>query len=223
METKKNIIILAIIFILIAGSAGWYIYNDLKKPSSLPGNAENNQPADSGDTVNPGLSSNLEKIKKQMPDLDRKIVVKINIPEETKNTAITKIKEIAAELKNDYDSRENWLNLGIWQKTIGDYEGARQTWEFVILIRPNDPVAYHNLGDLYSQFLIDFSKAEKYYLLAIEKEPETSFYYMKLHEFYRYFLKKSDLAESILVKGIKATGDSALKTILESYRKDIGK
>lgn len=209
MEKRKIFIISAIIFIavIIAGFGGWYIYRDLKKPSSpLP-------PAQ--------LSE--DDIKKQMPDLDREIIIKGNINEEAKNTAIEKIKEITAQLKEDYDRREEWLNLGIWRKTLGDYEGTEQAWKFVTLIRPNDPVAYHNLGDLYSQFLIDFPKAEKYYLLAIEKGPTTDFFYIKLHEFYRYFIKRPDLAENILVQGIKqATEKLTIEAILEAYRKEKG-
>ena len=130
---------------------------------------------------------------------------------------------ITATLKADYDRREDWLNLGIWRKTIGDYEGAREAWEFVILIRPNDAVSYHNLGDLYSYNLIDFPKAEKYYLAAIAKEPAAAFFYIKLHEFYRYFLKRPDLAEDILVKAVKAIGDPNIQTYLDNYRKEIGK
>ncbi len=113
--------------------------------------------------------------------------------------------------------------MGIWRKTIGDYEGAREAWEFVTLIRPNDPVAFHNLGDLYAQYIIDFSKAENNYLAAIARAPETTFYYVKLYEFYRYFVRKPDSAENILIQGIKATNDPDLKTILEDFRKEIGK
>ncbi len=218
MATKKNFIVLATVFILVAGFGGWYIYRDLKSSKS----AEVVPPptvANTSDSI--GISP--EEIKKQMPDLDKEIIIKADITEDTKNTAITKIKEITAVLKQDYDQREEWLNLGIWRKTIGDYEGAKEVWEFVTLIRPNDPVAFHNLGDLYSLHLIDFSKAEKYYLIAVEKDPKTSFYYAKLYEFYRYFVKKSDLAIAILEKGIKATGDQGLKTILDDYRKEIGK
>jgi tetratricopeptide (TPR) repeat protein len=212
MESKKNFIIFAVIIIavIIAGFGGWYIYRDLKKPSP-----ENNQPTIDNKTISP------DEIKKQMPDLDREIIIKGNINEETKDTAIEKIKEITAQLKEDYDRREEWLNLGIWRKTLGDYEGAEQAWKFVTLIRPNDPIAFHNLGDLYSQYLVDFQKAEKFYLLAIEKNPEADFFYLKLFEFYRYFLKRPDLAENILVEGIKKVSDSStLKTALEAYRKE---
>ena len=36
-------------------------------------------------------------------------------------------------------------------------------------------------------------------------------------EFYRYFVKKPDLALDILEKGVKATNDPALKSFLEQY------
>lgn len=212
MENKKIFIVSALIFIaiVIAGLGGWYIYRDLKKPV-----LENEQPIVNNKTPNS------EEIKKQMPDLDREIIIKGIVNEEIKNTAIKKIKEITAQLKENYDRREEWLNLGIWRKTLGDYEGAEQAWKFVTLIRPNDPVAFHNLGDLYSQYLVDFPKAEKNYLTAIEKDSKTAFYYIKLYEFYRYFVKKPDLAENILVQGIKqATEKSTLKAILEAYRKE---
>ncbi len=213
METKKNFIILAIIFILVVGFGGWYIYRDLKEVAPPP--------IASDTSSSGGIYS--EEIKKQMPDLDREIIIKEKLSEESENRAITEIKTISGKLKKDYDNREDWLNLGIWRKTIGDYEGAREAWEFVTLIRPNDPVAFHNLGDLYAQYIIDFSKAENNYLAAIARAPETTFYYVKLYEFYRYFVRKPDSAENILIQGIKATNDPDLKTILEDFRKEIGK
>lgn len=230
IKNKKKIIIFAAIFIIIAGVSGWFIYRDFRTPAIPPlENPEvNQQPADDNGTtaiVPDNISSiSPEEIKKEMPNLDREIIVTASLDEETKNRAIKSIKEIVAQLKQDYDRREDWLNLGIWRKTIGDYEGARQVWEFIALIRPADAVPLHNLGDLYAQYLNNFTLAEKYYLAAIAKEPATAFFYMKLHEFYRYFLKKPDLAESILIKGIKAANnDPSLEKILADYRKEIGK
>ncbi len=236
---KKKIIIFAAIFIIIAGVSGWFIYRDFKDTSETGPISENNQTPENKsledlmqegkikvevESVSPSSEMSAEEIKKRVPNLDREIIVTASLDEETKSRAIKSIKEIVAQLKQDYDRREDWLNLGIWRKTIGDYEGARQVWEFVALIRPTDAVPLHNLGDLYAQYLSNFSLAEKYYLAAIAKEPTTAFFYMKLHEFYRYFVKKPDLAENILVKGIKATNnDPSLEKILADYRKEIGK
>ena len=131
------------------------------------------------------------------------------------------IKEITAKLKEDYDQLQEWLQLGLLRNLIGDYEGAKQAWEFAAVIRPKDPVAFHNLGDLYWMQFSDFPKAEKYFLEAIEKGPQHPLFYIKLHELYRYSYKeKSDLADDVLEQGIKATGDPYLKNLLEEYRKE---
>lgn len=224
MENKKNLIIFAAIFAAIAGFSAWYIYRDYVKSSvfdnSSPEN-KNQEPSISVEPATPAMSA--DEIKKKMPDLDKEIVINADLSEKDKDTAVNKIKEIITRLKANYDIREDWLNLGIWRKMLGDYEGAKEAWEFVTLIRPDDPVAYHNLGDLYTQNLANFPLAEKYYLTAIAKDPTTAFFYMKLFEFYRYYLKKPDLAENILVKGVKATNDSSLEKLLADYRKDIGK
>ncbi len=231
MKSKKVIIGIAI-FAVFAGFAGWYIYRDLKlthNNSSQEGqeNLQPNQGANANSSVNAGISTEtgqptVEEAKIKMPDLNKEIVINDKtLLEEEKSRITKKIQEIIAILKEDYDRREEWLNLGILRKNLGDYEGAKEAWEFVVFIRPNDPVAFNNLGDLYSQYLIDFIKAEKYYLTAIEKDPKQPFFYAKLYEFYRYFVKKSDLALGILEKGVDATGDISLKETLEQYRRDI--
>lgn len=217
MQNKKNIIIFAAIFVAIIGFSAWLIYRDLKftnQESALINNKKP-QPAESTTVVDS------EEIRKQMPNLDREIVIKDNtLSEESKDRATSEIKKITETLKADYDRREEWLNLGLWRKTIGDYEGAEQAWLFVTVIRPDDPVAFHNLGDLYAQYLPDFPKAEKNYLAAIEKDTSHNpFYYVKLYEFYRYFSKKSDLAEKILFEALKTNpGDEYLKGILDDLR-----
>ncbi len=223
MRNKKLIIAVAV-FVVIAGFSGWFIYRDLKKTQ------ENGSPAPTAPAANEvnfeeqqaAALKRQEEIKKQMPDLDRKIVVTENLSTEVRLRAINDIGATVAILKEDYDRREEWLNLGLVYKLIGDYEGAKQAWEFTTLIRPEDPVAYHNLGDLYSQYLPDFSKAEKNYLEAIEKDTgHQAFFYVKLFEFYRYYSKKPDLAEKTLVEALKTnTNDAYLKSLLDEYRKE---
>ena len=233
MANKKNLIIFAAIFIAIAGFSGWYIYHDLKN-AKITENKSSQETANNASSLEELIKEgkvkvevepvkNAADIKKQMPDLDREIIVKDNtLSEESKNRAILEIKKITEALKADYDRREEWLNLGLWRKTIGDYEGAAEAWKFVTIIRPNDPVAYHNLGDLYSQYLPDFPKAEKYYLLAIEKDTQHQpFFYIKLYEFYRYYLKKPDLAEKALLDGLKTNpGNEYLQKTLNDFRNE---
>jgi len=229
MTKNKKLIIFIAIFIIIIGFAGWYIYRDyVGHPVSNTNNPTENGSPSTSTKVGPSqdeVKLSPEEIKKQMPDLNKAIVFKGDISEEQKNRAIAEIKIITASLKADYDKLEDWLNLGIWRKTIGDYEGAAEAWNFATIIRPNDPVAFHNLGDLYAQFLSNFPKAEQYYLTAIEKDTgHNPFYFIKLYEFYRYYYKKLDLAEKTLLNAIKVNPkDEQLKAILDDFRKDIGK
>lgn len=212
------------IFLFAVGLSGWFIYRDYVKhqvSNKVFNKVSNNEEQANGGQSSVISDSNIvEEIKKQMPDLDRKIVVTENLSTEVRLRAINDIGTIVAKLKEDYDRREEWLNLGIWRKTIGDYEGAAEAWKFATIIRPNDPVAFHNLGDLYSQYLPDFPKAEKYYLTAIEKDTSHQpFFYVKLYEFYLYYYKKPDLAEKILLDALKTNPDNEyLQKILDDLR-----
>ncbi len=234
MESRNKKLIIGIaIFIIIAGLSGWFIYRDYVEHSVF--NNNNNQSGQTDSLENliksgkvkvetEPVSSEMsaEEIKKQMPDLDREIIITTNLSEEDKKRATTEIKMLSAELKADFDKLEDWLTLGIWKKMIGDYEGAGEAWQFATLIRPNDPVAFHNLGDLYSQYLPDFPKAEKYYKLAIEKDKSHQpFFYVKLFEFYRYYSKKPDLAENTLLQALKVNpNDVYLTNLLADFRKE---
>ena len=56
---------------------------------------------------------------------------------------------------------ENWLVLGVYRKMIGDYESAKEVWEYASAIRPQNSVSFNNLGELYAYYLKDNAKAEK--------------------------------------------------------------
>lgn len=228
MESRNKKLIIGIaFFIIIAGLGGWFIYRDYVK-SSVFDNSISATPGGAEEQTNGGQSSiisgskNDEEIKKQMPDLDREIIIKANLSEEDKKKAEAEIKMLSAELKADFDKLENWLTLGIWRKMIGDYEGAAEVWKFVTIIRPDEPVAFHNLGDLYSQYSPDLPKAEMYYKLAIEKDKSHQpFFYVKLFEFYRYYAKKPDLAENALLQALQTNpGDAYLESVLNNYRQE---
>ncbi len=219
MLTPKNLIIIVAILLLVAGAAGWFIYKDWNKARVLAPTAS------TPNEKKPEIALSSEEIKKKMPDLDREIAININtqLPADFKEKTVNEIKEMREKLKEDYNTLENWLQLGLLYKAIGDFEGAAEAWEFATLIRPNDAVAFHNLGDLYWLNLPDFPKAEKYLLKAIEINPHPMFY-QKLHELYRYSYKeKADLADDILKEGISKDPKQAyLMAVLADYYRDIG-
>ncbi len=222
MKNKKLIVGIAG-FIILAGFAGWYFYRDWAN------NHRQNEPVGQN-TANPGENPQAEnksdsgltkeELLKRMPNLDKEVVIQEEMSNESKLRLITEIKSAVAVLKEDYDRLEGWLNLGIYRKQAGDYEGAKEAWEFATLIRPKNPIAFHNLGDLYWMYLKNYPLAETYFKKAIEIDPKIPLFYSKLHELYRYSYKeKADLADDILRQGIKATDDPVLKEMLDNFLK----
>ena len=122
------------------------------------------------------------------------------------------------------DDPTAWLGQGILKKNAGDYKGAKEAWEHVVKIRPEDHVAYNNLGDLYQHYLKDYPKAEFYLKKTVELKPDYLQGYTNLHDLYRIFYKeKSGLADDILLEGIKNNPqDYYLRIVLASYYKDRG-
>ncbi|OGN27179.1 MAG: hypothetical protein A2941_03315 [Candidatus Yanofskybacteria bacterium RIFCSPLOWO2_01_FULL_49_17] len=122
------------------------------------------------------------------------------------------------------DDPTAWLQKGILKKNAGDYKGAKEAWEYAAKIRPEDYIAYNNLGDLYHYYLKDYSKAEFYLKKTVELKPDYLQGYTNLHDLYRIFYKeKSDFADDILLEGIKNNQqDYYLRIILASYYKDAG-
>lgn len=82
----------------------------------------------------------------------------------------------------------SYMEAGSVKKGVGDYEGARDIWEFVNSVRPKNSVSFANLGDLYANFLNNNEKAEANYLKAIENDPSDPSYVRSLLELYQYRL-----------------------------------
>src|SRR3989344_5597706 len=120
------------------------------------------------------------------------------------------------------------LGKGILKKNAGDYKGAKEAWEHVVKIRPEDHVAYNNLGDLYQHYLKDYPKAEFYLKKTVELKPDYLQGYTNLHDLYRIFYPPdrragAEKAAAVLLDGIKNNPqDYYLRIILASYYKDQG-
>ncbi|MBU2109622.1 hypothetical protein KKB71_01520, partial [Patescibacteria group bacterium] len=193
---------------------GYYIYRDItQKPTyDVGSDVSSQEPEDTSI-----LSS--EEIEKQMPDLDKEIVVKADLPANTKSETIIDIQDIIQKLKEDYDNMQLWLQLGLLRKLLGDYDGAIEAWQFVNLIRPNNFVSFGNLGDIYSLYLSDKKKAEENYLKALENGPDQIYLYEKVYEFYRYTIKDNAKVKEILKKGIDLNPNNSqyLQNLLNNF------
>lgn len=94
------------------------------------------------------------------------------------------------------------INLGNIHRDVGNYKKAEAAYLYAQKLQPGAFVPYGNLGELYFRFIKDYSKAEEYYLQAIEiPGPYLETYYSELYELYRFFLNDEKKAENILISG----------------------
>lgn len=194
MRKLKFIILTLIIFAAIFG-VGFYIYKDfVYKEEGYAKNSEENKESENS-------IKTADKIK--IPDLSKSVIIKTILPEDIKTQTISEIKDLSESLTKDYDNLENWIQLGLLKKLIGDYDGARDAWEFASKIRLMDYISRHNLGNLYWQQFKDYENAEKYYLEALEIGKNDISAFIDLSNIYYYDLKDSGKAKEILNKGLK--------------------
>ncbi len=160
--------------------------------------------------------------------------------EEQRATIRQQILDAAGSIDVNPDVLDSWLQLGLYKKVIGDFEGARDAWEYASVIRPQNVVSFKNLGELYWRYFPDFTKSEANFRAAIQNEPRYIDSYISLSELYRYSYKeKAGLADDALLEGLqnnpgsrdliayiayyyKATGDkeNAIKYYRELQRLD---
>jgi tetratricopeptide (TPR) repeat protein len=144
------------------------------------------------------------KIPQPIPDLARKTIFSNNssLTVETKNVLEKKIIDLQLQLSKNPGYFEAWLDLGIYQKSAGDYEGTIISWTYASKLYPASYLPLGNLGNLYAYFLKDNGMAEVYYKQAISKGPTQPYLYTQLAEIYRDIFKDNTKALDIINQGL---------------------
>jgi len=81
------------------------------------------------------------------------------------------------------ESYRIWNNLGMAYDDNGQYLLAEKAYQTATSIDPSDPIAYHNLGNLYFK-LNRLDDAEKYLLEAIKNDSTFHYSYISLARLY---------------------------------------
>ena len=124
---------------------------------------------------------------------------------ERKDQLSLDIRKYAKMAKESPEYIAAWLQTATLKKAIEDYEGARDIWVYVTIARPHEATAFLNMGDLYTNYLKDYPKAEKNYEGAIKADPKNVMGYLGLSDLYIFFYKeKTEQAEQVLKQGIAA-------------------
>ncbi|TSC69114.1 MAG: hypothetical protein G01um101466_188 [Parcubacteria group bacterium Gr01-1014_66] len=151
---------------------------------------------------------------------DAKVVSSLPLKEREK--IYTDIRIYGAELKADPALFSTWLQVGLLKKVIGDYEGARDAWEYATVIYPQSSVAFSNLGELYWRYLPNFPLAEARFMRAIAINSADPRAYISLAEFYSFgYKEKQNQAPLVLQQGIEANPEDIrlMTTLAETYEK----
>lgn len=152
-----------------------------------------------------------------MPQLRRPVVFSSLFPAEAQRLMTQKIDASIAALEKDPQIFNEWMQLAILRKTVDDYEGARQIWEFLAAGNPKNPLPFSNLANLYAFELKDPVRAEENFIKAMQKDPTDILFYRQAYEFYRYVRKDDGKAKEILQKGISNTKSPDLQYLLDHY------
>ncbi len=141
------------------------------------------------------------------PSTNRPITISTSISAEAATALKKDMETVINELNKEPKRVDLWLKLGIDRKAAGDYEGAREAWDYVAVAGPASInfIAYGNLGDLYKSYLKDFAKSEVQYKEAIKLKPDNINFYRGLFELYTTYGYKSgtSAAADLLKEGLK--------------------
>ncbi|MDP3726129.1 MAG: hypothetical protein Q8R36_02940 [bacterium] len=152
-----------------------------------------------------------------IPNLARPAQVPASTPEAQKNEITNKINIITALLRADPNLFNEWLDLGLLRKSIEDYEGAKEAWEYASLLRPKNSLSFSNLGMLYGYYIKNPLLGEKNHLKAIENDSKLPYLYMQVADFYMEVLNQPARAREILQKGLQMIpGDDGLENALNN-------
>lgn len=142
----------------------------------------------------------LPSIEDLAPSLDRGIQFSASIPEDARMIMRASAAEIIGRLKNDVTRGSDWLDLALLYHAANDYIGARDVWEFLKKVDPNNFVVVENLAKLYHFNLPNYPKSEGLFREAMALDPSSFSPYDGLFELYRYSYKTETSAAVDILK-----------------------
>ena len=148
-----------------------------------------------------------------------------SMPQETCSAIESKDATIIAMLDKNATDFSAWIELSAIHKQVGDNAGAEAMWTYLTKVYPTSPVAFNDLGDLYMNFMKEYSKAEANWLQAIKLQPNDPAPYANLFALYTEtnYHPSATAGEAILKEGIAANPKAVeLQVLLARYYKAQG-
>lgn len=138
------------------------------------------------------------------PSLDRPITYPASLSEEARTILTTRIEDAKKAIRENLESAApHWFDLAIQYKTLEDYGGAIEIWEYLAARYPDDSTPLYNLANTRHYILKDFETAEANFKAAIKVAPSVTINHLGLHELYRYSYKQdTQLAVDVLIEAL---------------------
>lgn len=213
MDKKTTIaLICAVLF------AGGSVYYAVDHRMGSRGNGEVATTTTTGNTTNIGgvemsvSRDQTETVEPTIPtpNLSRDIMFGPFAVSPGKEMGEARIKELQGLLLDDHLNFENWIELGLTYSSVGDYEGAVESYEYAAALRPKSFLPHANMAFVYGWHLKDFVRAEAEYKKALAINPGEWYINQQLFEFYRFVLNDPQKARAFAVAQAKVLPDHAL-------------
>ncbi|GEM_PF-2713409 len=158
------------------------------------------------------------------PPIHREVKAPAYLSPEAVKILQAKLVAVEKKLRADSTDALAWNDLGLYRKTLEDYEGAVLAWEYEKALAPTSVAAYHNLAYTYGMYLSQSVKAEQNWKALLVADTHYIPAYTGLHELYRYrYGAKAAEADKILIQGIAVNSKNTdLYTLLIQYYKEAG-
>ncbi len=195
---NKNITLFIAVIVLVFGAIFFTAKDDAEKSDEYT----INQISTSTEVKIDSTQNKTNAVAMAVPDLDR-LIIAPSIQGAVREQITSQLKEVSGNLKKNTTVFDNWILLGLFRKIAGDFEGARDAWEYAGAISPMNHVSFSNLGDLYHYYLKNYPLAEKNILIFIKNNPENIAGYRDLYNLYtQSYREKINEAPKILLSGL---------------------
>lgn len=216
---KQNVIFIAAALVVLLGIA----YVVIPKTASAPAATTVSTTTSQG----PGYTLEqvpLPDLKSLMPNLDRSVEFSDSVPQAARDIVLKKVAASVAILKKDPTNAAEWLSLALWYHTANDYQGAKEIWEFLTKVAPNQATAFVNLGKMYHFDVKDLQKSESYFKQAIAIDPKNPEPYTELFQLYALSMKDTAKAVNIIRDAEKRFPEEvSFPFTLGAYYRDLGR
>lgn len=183
---NKNIVI-SVLILLIGGAILTFVA--FPGATSFLHNSSSEEREEADDT--PGYTVTPIPVDETtaLPNLDREIQFSDSVPGDVQVLITDKVNTLKAILRDTPTDAGAWFDLAVYYHNANDYEGAREIWEFLVMVVPGDTTAYENLAKLYHFSLQDFAQSESYFKQSLAIDSESLSAYLGLFDLYRYSYK----------------------------------